>query len=482
MAEPGIKIFTEPPLEITAPLEREIPSRTYVIYLGQEIAGWDGDPWEYEATFQVWRFVGEMDEGVDFDISTNAGWEFAAGLAIPSAPSLPDWELVDTQTTNVGGDHVLVFDNLELGLYLVVETDSGHPDVDPIAPFFVTIPLFVNDSWLLDVFVYPKNFEDPELTVTKGVDGPHFIGDVATWTIDSTIPVATNADELLTGVNVIDRFHSALAPDYETVIVQIVDGDDVIATLTDFDAVLAGGVLTVSIDESHPASVALLRDNPGATLRVIIESEILPEAAGQYIINSAETTWFHEEGETGPIEPTDPPSLDFRGSLNIVKHHFEDVAELLAGAQFRVFTTRDAAVALDGDYELTTAPLTTGDDGAWAAALAGLPVGATVYLREIAAPDGFILLAEPVAVVISGVGGLSPTFEWDEVLGDWVMVDEGVDADVTIQYVANVPEDGGSGNFRLPMTGGAGVAMFTIIGLGAAGVLVALFTRKKAAA
>ena len=40
MAELGIKIFAEPPLEISAPLEHELPTRTYVLYLGLEIIGW----------------------------------------------------------------------------------------------------------------------------------------------------------------------------------------------------------------------------------------------------------------------------------------------------------------------------------------------------------------------------------------------------------------------------------------------------------
>jgi len=39
MAEPGIKITAEIPPEISAPLERELPARTYVLYLGREIIG-----------------------------------------------------------------------------------------------------------------------------------------------------------------------------------------------------------------------------------------------------------------------------------------------------------------------------------------------------------------------------------------------------------------------------------------------------------
>lgn len=62
-----------------------------------------------------------------------------------------------TDTTANGGK--LVFRNLELGLYLVVET--GKPDyvTKAVSPFLVSVPMTSVDktSWLYDIIVNPKN-------------------------------------------------------------------------------------------------------------------------------------------------------------------------------------------------------------------------------------------------------------------------------------------------------------------------------------
>lgn len=64
---------------------------------------------------------------------------------------------VDEIKTDENG--VASFSNLELGLYLVVETSSPALVTKPIAPFMVSIPMTTvdGDNWLYDVHVYPKN-------------------------------------------------------------------------------------------------------------------------------------------------------------------------------------------------------------------------------------------------------------------------------------------------------------------------------------
>lgn len=51
------------------------------------------------------------------------------------------------------------FDNLDLGLYLVVETTTPDKVTTPIAPFLVSVPMTTaeGEEWLYDVHVYPKN-------------------------------------------------------------------------------------------------------------------------------------------------------------------------------------------------------------------------------------------------------------------------------------------------------------------------------------
>lgn len=67
--------------------------------------------------------------------------------------------------TNVGGEKKtdgkgeVIFDNLELGFYVVVETTSPDKVTVPVEPFIVSIPMTTKDggNWLYDVNVYPKN-------------------------------------------------------------------------------------------------------------------------------------------------------------------------------------------------------------------------------------------------------------------------------------------------------------------------------------
>ena len=72
-------------------------------------------------------------------------------------------EATDTQVTTVTGE--AKFENLQLGLYLVIESKAPDSVTTACEPFFVSVPMTkVTDSktnalsdWLYDVHVYPKN-------------------------------------------------------------------------------------------------------------------------------------------------------------------------------------------------------------------------------------------------------------------------------------------------------------------------------------
>lgn len=56
-------------------------------------------------------------------------------------------------------DGTATFTNLELGLYVVIETTTPDKVTTPATPFLVSIPMTTvdGDNWLYDVHVYPKN-------------------------------------------------------------------------------------------------------------------------------------------------------------------------------------------------------------------------------------------------------------------------------------------------------------------------------------
>jgi fimbrial isopeptide formation D2 family protein/LPXTG-motif cell wall-anchored protein len=69
------------------------------------------------------------------------------------------------ETTKVGEEKKtddqgeVIFDTLELGFYVVVETTSPDKVTEPVKPFIVSLPMTTKDGdkWLYDVNVYPKN-------------------------------------------------------------------------------------------------------------------------------------------------------------------------------------------------------------------------------------------------------------------------------------------------------------------------------------
>ena len=69
------------------------------------------------------------------------------------------------ETTKVGEEKKtddqgeVIFDTLEIGFYVVVETTSPDKVTEPVKPFIVSLPMTTKDGdkWLYDVNVYPKN-------------------------------------------------------------------------------------------------------------------------------------------------------------------------------------------------------------------------------------------------------------------------------------------------------------------------------------
>lgn len=58
-----------------------------------------------------------------------------------------------------GEDGIAKFENLDLGLYIVIETTTPDAVTDPCDPFMLSVPMTKVDGseWLYDIHVYPKN-------------------------------------------------------------------------------------------------------------------------------------------------------------------------------------------------------------------------------------------------------------------------------------------------------------------------------------
>lgn len=135
-------------------------------------------------------------------MTTDDGWEQAAdfipadGSIHTAAPADP-YCLYGTVYSDETENGQVKFDGIPLGLYYVQEgADKGNNNiVDPVQPFYVTIPLAVQGEgsydWNYNVVVNPKNAtsEAPNKQVTDPQpEGEWVLGSKVTWTITNKIP------------------------------------------------------------------------------------------------------------------------------------------------------------------------------------------------------------------------------------------------------------------------------------------------------
>lgn len=114
------------------------------------------------ATFSIYK-VANRDNLRDYYNGTNGHGKVTVDDCLNEAgdainPELGIDEPDATATTDENG--IAKFPNLQLGMYVVIETGTPDKVTSPVKPFLVSVPMTsVNnpDEWLYDIHVYPKN-------------------------------------------------------------------------------------------------------------------------------------------------------------------------------------------------------------------------------------------------------------------------------------------------------------------------------------
>ena len=75
-----------------------------------------------------------------------------------------------TKTDTTGTNGVVTFSDLDLGMYVVIETKAPDKVVTPCEPFLVSVPMTINSEWVYDINVYPKNSTSEGTVTLKKVD------------------------------------------------------------------------------------------------------------------------------------------------------------------------------------------------------------------------------------------------------------------------------------------------------------------------
>ena len=401
-------------------------------------------------------------------------------------------------TTNAQGE--AAFLNIPAGIYFVrqVQNPLFPTNLDIHSPFFVSVPLYfiTNDpapgdgEWLTDVNVYPK-MSQPDLDDQKEVFNR--AGDFITWEISfalpSTLPGLGPVPGTSAYIRVDDRLSNFvrqgaadLTAIVDSVVVQYLDdnGDwqnlpvamrtiSTVASPTpagDAGATppLHPSANTLRVDINQAGRNYLVANADlltGPNLRVRLTARTVTDVAPNTLIPNLATI------RVGPLTPGTPYETERVFSLRLIK--VDPSGGLLQGAVFRIYDQNNIVESPVGSgnwiprpatpgpvgvpMDIPLAQRTTGANGQ--ININGLTVGRYVIVEEVA-PAGFVLNVEPITIVI------------DATTVNALYIRE--------FHVENSP------NFQLPMTGGAGTILFTIVGLSLIGgsILLLVIVRKRA--
>lgn len=402
-----------------------------------------------------------------------------------------DRSLSEAEGGNDTADGTFTFSALPLGYYLVVETEAPEGHVAG-SPFLISVPSTneAGTAWEYSVTAEPKN---PTVTIGKtqvtgdgaatgtADDGTVKVGDYIKYEINTTIPNYTDeyfADGSEVYFTITDVMSDGLAIQAGNttypITVSVKDSDA--ADYTDVGngtgtyALTAENLTGKENAEEPDLKVAFVKDyikaHRGAAVKVTYYARVTEDAvsgnAGNP--NKAGLKYNSRPGESADATPAEVWVYTF--DIDVIKFATEknDVKTGLSGAEFELYS--DAACTAANKIGETK---TTAEGGKLS--FTKLDEG-TYYLKEIKAPTGYTLLANPIEVEITAVkdGNDRPTGAITlKIDGSAINATTGayvshVDSGKAVVAVENYP------GFNLPQTGGAGIALFLLIG--AAGIIV----------
>lgn len=407
----------------------------------------------------------------------------------------------NTEKTGKGttsGDGTITFDKLSLEkLYLFAETNaSGAKKVDGTSvavtkvsvPFFVSLPFTDKDGKsVTDIYAYPKNSTGTATIEKKIVESTEEkvrttanIGDTINYKVTYKIPVGEKG---LDSLVVTDKMSKGLTFANNVV---VKNGTTTVKPNTEYkvDSSTDNGITTTTITFTSDYCKTLVPNTtPEFTITytaTLNDQAVLGQSGNT---NDVFVTYKNTGDVDRKTEPTGTPKV-FTYGIDLLKKG--EGVDKLVGVKFTLTDENGKGVNVekkDSNNFYTPGEnsneVTTDDNGK--IYIRGLKPG-TYKLTETKTKDGYVLLKDPVVIVIT------PSTNTEEAAKGVVTATVGgkavtmnKDSNNTASATAEVPLTVvNSKGFDLPATGGRGIALFTIAGIAivaAAGSL--LFMRKR---
>lgn len=383
---------------------------------------------------------------LDFDLQNSDWAKFPK-----TAADAKGHETNTTKEVETSGNGTAVFENLDLGIYLVEETKAPDGIVTG-APFIVSIPMVneASDAWNYNVVAYPKNTETKTEKTVKDAD--QNIQDAYTYTIKADAPT-WGKDKKLTAFRFEDELDKRL--DFQKV-TEVKAGDTVLGTsdYTVNDPATDGNKLVVTLTDE-----GLKKVKSGDKMSLTFEVKRKEVGNTTELKNRADVI-FNNPNTDKEVKNKTNEVVTYHGKLKVVKKDGKEAGKVLKGAEFELYQCTSAAVLGKGPLTVDgVKKWTTGDDGTFT--IDGLhvtdfedgkeaaPATKKFCLKETKAPAGYALPDPNVTEIEFTRAKIS---EKDKFEGD--------DEVTLVSEIKNIKQ----GTPKLPMTGGAGVGILAAIG------------------
>lgn len=394
-----------------------------------------------------------------YDVTTTAGYNQATTATTanftPADPSNVQTKELDTTTGKTSF-------TVKPGLYRLTQT-KAPTGYKAALPSLILIPMTdpATGNWMDTVTVYPKNGSAGKITKKDITDKDQVVkpGVEMKFEIDSPIPTLTAKDQgdKLKSYKVTDTPSGPLKVDKDNSKiekVEIVDGGTKTPLTADTDYTVIENPYGIQLTA---AGLAKLDANSGKTLRVTLTGKVAPkgdqiwnEDASKWVIkNKAAYDYESEKGENGGSE-TDDKDQPTVPMAKLQVNNKDGQTDINAkGAEFSVYACDDTAT---GDAS------TKGD-----AILTGLKAG-EVSDEPLAARDNNLCIVQTKAPSGYEKGSSVVKVGFDK---DTVKAAADAKKAVEVEYQNTLKSSDILS--KLPLTGGAGIALFLIVAAGLLG-------------